>query len=91
LLSIEQIHGYEPQQLIEKISPTPLLMTVAAQDSIAHADLALAAYARALEPKQLCLLHCGHFESYSGIYFEKAAAEQTKFIKVSLCDVRDDE
>jgi fermentation-respiration switch protein FrsA (DUF1100 family) len=88
---MEALRGYEPQQLIEKISPTPLLMTIAAHDNIAHADLALEAYKRALEPKQLCLLPCGHFESYSGVHFDKAAATQTDFIRKTLCDTTQSE
>jgi uncharacterized protein len=55
---------YEPGAYIERISPTPLLMVVAADDHLTPADLALEAYQRAREPKQLALLPGGHFDAY---------------------------
>ncbi|KAK5458162.1 hypothetical protein LTS15_004241 [Exophiala xenobiotica] len=84
--TIELFRAYEPQQLIEKISPTPLLMTIASRDVLTPADLALGAYARAREPKQLQLLPCGHFEAYSGPYFERNAGTQTEFLKKWLVE-----
>ena len=48
---------------VEYISPTPLLMVVAAEH-LAVADEAIAAYGRALEPKKLTLLRGGHFDAY---------------------------
>jgi fermentation-respiration switch protein FrsA (DUF1100 family) len=56
---------YEPSAYLERISPTPLLMVVAALDHLTPADLALAAYQRAREPKQLVLLPGGHFDAYT--------------------------
>ena len=46
------------------VSPTPLLMVVAPSDHLTVADLALAAYERALEPKRLVTLPGGHFDAY---------------------------
>ena len=83
---IELFRAYEPQQLIEKISPTPLLMTIASRDVLTPADLALGAYARAREPKHLQLLPGGHFEAYSGPYFERNAGTQTEFLKKWLVE-----
>jgi fermentation-respiration switch protein FrsA (DUF1100 family) len=56
---------YEPGVYIERISPTPLLMVVAARDHLVVADESLAAYNRALEPKRLVLLPGGHFDAYT--------------------------
>ncbi|OAP57050.1 hypothetical protein AYL99_09163 [Fonsecaea erecta] len=84
--TVELFRAYEPQQLIDKIAPTPLLMTVASGDVLTPSDLALGAYARAKEPKQLQLLPCGHFEAYSGPYFERNAGTQTEFIKKWLVE-----
>ncbi|EXJ72101.1 uncharacterized protein A1O5_04605 [Cladophialophora psammophila CBS 110553] len=84
--TVELFRAYEPQQLIEKISPTPLLMTIARGDVLTPSDLALGAYARAKEPKQLQLLPCGHFEAYSGPYFERNAGTQTEFLKKWLVE-----
>ncbi|KIW17279.1 hypothetical protein PV08_04470 [Exophiala spinifera] len=84
--TVELFRAYEPQQLIDKISPTPLLMTIASGDVLTPADLALGAFARAREPKQLQLLPCGHFEAYSGPLFERNAGTQTEFLKKWLVE-----
>jgi len=64
--SIERFVQYHPTAHIELVSPTPLLMIVADDDSLAPTDLALAAYERALEPKRLVLVKGGHFDGYAG-------------------------
>jgi len=64
LRSLEYGLGYEPGAYISQISPTPLLLVVAQDDTLAVTDLALAAYERALEPKRLVLLKGGHFDAY---------------------------
>ncbi len=56
LRSVEMFTEYEPGSYVSFISPTPLLMVVALGDVLAIADLALAAYERALAPKQLVTL-----------------------------------
>ena len=55
---------YEPGSWISRVSPTPLLLIVARDDRLTVADLALAAYERALEPKRLVLIPGGHFDPY---------------------------
>ena len=55
---------YEPSAWISRVSPTPLLMIVAMQDTITVTDLALAAYERALDPKKLVTIQGGHFDPY---------------------------
>jgi fermentation-respiration switch protein FrsA (DUF1100 family) len=64
LRSVEMFIEYEPGSYISFISPTPLMMVVAAGDHLTVADEALAAYQRALEPKRLVLLPGGHFDAY---------------------------
>lgn len=64
LRSSEKASEYEPGQLIDRISPTPLLMLVAEKDSVTPTDLAIAAYNRALEPKKLVMLPDAHFDPY---------------------------
>ena len=64
LRSVEMFTEYEPGGYVSFISPTPLLMVVALGDVLAIADLALAAYERALEPKRLVTLDGGHFDAY---------------------------
>lgn len=84
LRSIELYTGYEPGAHIAAISPTPLLMVVAAQDNLAVADLALQAYQRALEPKRLELLPGGHFDAYAGAGFDRACAAACDWFSLHL-------
>jgi fermentation-respiration switch protein FrsA (DUF1100 family) len=72
LRTLEMLMEYEPGSYIAKISPTPLMMVVAGGDTLAVADLAIAAFNDALEPKKLVLLAGGHFDAYVSD-FEKAA------------------
>jgi len=70
LRTVELLMEYEPEAYIQRISPTPLLMVVAAQDVLVPPDLALAAYEQALEPKKLVVLPGPHFAAYTGPDFE---------------------
>ncbi|WP_128642949.1 alpha/beta hydrolase [Rhodococcus opacus] len=65
LRSMRAARMYEPGVWVERLSPTPLLMVVATEDTVTPADLALAAYERALEPKKLQLVPGGHFDPYT--------------------------
>jgi fermentation-respiration switch protein FrsA (DUF1100 family) len=72
--SLDLLQGYEPGAYIDRVSPTPLLMIIASDDVLVTADLSLAAYARALEPKRVELLRGGHFEAYmAGPCFDQAS------------------
>jgi fermentation-respiration switch protein FrsA (DUF1100 family) len=64
LRSTRAARMYEPGIWISRVSPTPLLLVVARDDTITIAGLALAAYERALEPKRLALIPGGHFAPY---------------------------
>lgn len=72
LRSLELALEYNPGASIHLISPTPLLMIVAEFDVLAATELALEAYARALEPKRLELLPGGHFDAYT-VGFERSS------------------
>ncbi|CAK4034471.1 related to hydrolases of the alpha beta superfamily, partial [Lecanosticta acicola] len=88
--SLELLRAHDPSHLIHRIAPTPLLMTVAANDVLTPTDLALEAYSRAREPKQLSVIPGGHFDAYRGVNFERNAGTQTDFLRETLCvDVRD--
>ncbi|MEU9214183.1 alpha/beta fold hydrolase [Streptomyces sp. NPDC048415] len=65
---------YEPGTWITRVSPTPLLMVVALNDTVTVTDLALAAYERALEPKRLQLLPGSHFDPYTTQFDQSSAA-----------------
>jgi fermentation-respiration switch protein FrsA (DUF1100 family) len=65
---------YEPGVWIRRVSPTPLLMVVALNDTITLTDLALAGYERALEPKRLELIPGGHFDPYLSGFTQSSRA-----------------
>jgi fermentation-respiration switch protein FrsA (DUF1100 family) len=81
---MEEFRSYNPSLHIHHISPTPLLMTVVENDALMPTDLALAAYAKALEPKELQLLPGGHFSVF-GLNLEKTIERQVDFLKKTLC------
>ncbi len=64
--SIRLSRMYSPGDYVDRVSPTPLLMLVAENDTTAVTDLALKAYERALQPKRLQMIKGGHFDPYLG-------------------------
>lgn len=82
--TVEALRAYEPGHLIHCISPTPLLMTVQDRDVLCPPDVALRAYARALEPKELLVLKGGHFDVYEKPNVDVSIARQAEFLKRSL-------
>src|SRR5262252_9325458 len=81
LQSVEMFTAYEPGAYIEWVSPTPLMMVVAAGDHLTVSDEALAAYARALEPKKLVLLEGGHFDAYVKDFERSSAPTRDWFMQ----------
>ncbi|WP_413711713.1 alpha/beta hydrolase [Rhizobium sp. Rhizsp82] len=72
---------YEPGTWVPRVSPTPLLMVVAMDDTITVTDLALAAYERALEPKKLVTIKGGHFDPYLDEFRAASSAAVAWFTK----------
>ena len=72
--SLERLSYFEPAVRIDAISPTPLRMVLAKKDFLIPSDLALAAYARAHEPKSVVFLEGGHLGKSEGADFETASA-----------------
>ncbi|HEY2223267.1 hypothetical protein [Actinomycetospora sp.] len=64
LRSVEMLREYSPDSIVERISPTPLLLLVAENDVLTPTELALATYQKAREPKKLVMLPGGHFDAY---------------------------
>lgn len=56
-------------------------MTIAADDTITPADIQLAAFNEAREPKQLQILPGEHFSVYGGPYLERNVSTQTQFLQ----------
>jgi fermentation-respiration switch protein FrsA (DUF1100 family) len=81
LRTVEMLMEYEPGVYIERISPTPLLMVVAASDHLIPTDLALAAYQRAREPKRLVLLPGAHFDAYVKDFDTASGAARDWFLE----------
>jgi fermentation-respiration switch protein FrsA (DUF1100 family) len=88
LLSADLGRGWEPGSHVAQISPTPLLMIVAANDTLTLTDLELEAYSRALEPRKLVLLPGGHFEAYTTYFTESSGAARDWFVEHLGGDVR---
>lgn len=78
LRSVEMFTEYEPRTYLPYISPTPLLMVVAALDHLTPADLAIAAFEHAAQPKKLAILPGAHFDAYT-VGFELAAGPATEW------------
>ena len=81
LRSLEMFLEYEPGAYITYLSPTPLLMVVAAGDHLTVADEALAAYEQALQPKKLVLLQGGHFDAYIEDFDAASGAARDWFVE----------
>ena len=60
-------------------------MVVSEKDNEAPVELALEAYAKAREPKELQVLPGGHFDVFGEGNFEKTMAVQADFLKRKLC------
>ena len=64
LRSVEMFTEYEPVSYMPYISPTPLLLLVAAGDHLVPAELVIAGYEQAREPKKIIIMPGGHFDAY---------------------------
>ena len=74
---------YEPGDYLGAISPTPFLMVVAQQDHLVPADLAIAAFEKANEPKRLVILPSGHFDAYT-VGFDQASVTAADWFEEHL-------
>ncbi len=81
LESMEKFLEYTPGANIHRISPTPLLMVVADDDRLTPTDLAVQAYARALEPKKLVMFRGGHFDAYQEPALNTTAGAAVEWFK----------
>ncbi|WP_194813427.1 alpha/beta hydrolase [Nocardia sp. XZ_19_385] len=81
--SIDKFQSYTPEAFIRRVSPTPLLMVIAEQDTLTPSDIALQSYAEALEPKRLVLIPGPHFAVYEE-QFERASSAARDFFLDTL-------
>ena len=82
--SIEKALEYNPAAGIELISPTPLLIVVAENDTLTPTDLAIAAYERARQPKKLVVIPGAHFDAYTEPGFSYSAPPAVDWFKQNL-------
>lgn len=83
--SIARTAEYVPDAFIELISPRPLLMQVATNDSLIPVNIARQAFHRAGEPKTLELYDCGHFDPYANEPWHcRFLAGQVRWLKENL-------
>lgn len=80
LRSTEKSRDYEPGTYISRISPTPLLMIVADDDTVTLTDLALGAYEEALEPKKLAFVSGPHWAPYEDAFEAASTAAREWFV-----------
>jgi fermentation-respiration switch protein FrsA (DUF1100 family) len=81
LRSLELYGQYEPAAFIERISPKPLLVIVARDDTITYPVDCFEAYARAREPKRLVVIDGGHHSLYTDRFPEASAAAREFFVE----------
>jgi hypothetical protein len=81
LRSVEMFTEYEPVTYLPYISPTPLLLAVAEGDHLVPAELAIAAYEKAHQPKELVILPGGHFEAYTAGFETSSGRARDWFVR----------
>ncbi|MFD7661194.1 alpha/beta hydrolase [Streptomyces sp. NPDC059788] len=74
---------YNAGDHIERVSPRPLLMIVADDDTTSGTDLQLSAFNRALEPKWLQIIPGGHYGPYVE-QFEATSSAAAEFFATHL-------
>jgi hypothetical protein len=81
LRTVEMLGEYEPGDYVARISPTPLLMLIAAGDHLAIAEEAFIAFNRALEPKRIVVIKGGHFDAYVADFERASGAARDWFVE----------
>jgi fermentation-respiration switch protein FrsA (DUF1100 family) len=85
LQSLFKLLKNEPRAYVRRISPTPLLMIVAEDDTAVDVPTQLATFKEAGAPKELMIMaRTGHFEPYSGEKFESNIDGQIAFLNKYL-------
>ena len=79
---------WDPGLAVSHLANTPLLMVVATGDRLASADVAVATYDRATEPKRLVMVEGHHFTPYDGAGFDIASAAAADWFSEHLLGCR---
>ena len=84
LRSLEYRLEFDARPFVPRISPTPLLMLIATQDTITPTEIALRAFEQALAPKALQLLAGDHYYPYQAGFAASSDAARAWFV-THLC------
>ncbi|MHB8531171.1 MAG: alpha/beta hydrolase [Solirubrobacteraceae bacterium] len=80
LRSVEHLIEFEPAGWAPYVSPTPLMMIVATNDTCTFADVQLDVFAAAREPKSLVIHRGGHFDTYTTYFKPTSEAARDWFL-----------
>ena len=83
-LSMSAEPPFDPFVCVSHVAPAALLMVVASHDVVASTEVALAAFERAHEPKQLQMVEGHHFVDYQGDGFDHVVGVMTDFLLAHL-------
>jgi len=84
LRSLDLRLEYEAMPFVARVSPTPLLMIIADNDTITPTDIALRAFEQALEPKKIVLLQGDHYIPYLEAFDRSSGAARDWFAQYLL-------
>jgi hypothetical protein len=66
----EKIIAYKPEQVVDKISPRPLLLIAGHYDALVPPTESMSMYEKAKDPKKLVILPGVHFDMYNKLFDE---------------------
>jgi fermentation-respiration switch protein FrsA (DUF1100 family) len=82
---IDDTLGFNPEWVVDRIAPRPVLFITADDDRLVPPHESEAMYARAGEPKKLVALkRVGHYEVYGGEPFRRVMAETLAWYREHL-------
>lgn len=81
LASIEWMLEYDASGFMDKISPTPLMMILARNDTTTPSDVALECYNQVAGPKELLVVNSTHYAAYTQEFDSTSSAARDWFIK----------
>jgi len=84
LRSLDLRLEYEAMPFVARVSPTPLLMIIADNDTITPTDIALRAFEQAHEPKKIVLLQGDHYVPYLEAFDRSSGAARDWFAQYLL-------
>jgi uncharacterized protein len=82
---VDDTLGFNPEWVVDRIAPRPLLLITTDDDRLVPPQESEAMYARAGEPKKLVLLRgFGHYEVYAKPAFDQLMREATDWYRQYL-------